>query len=186
MSEEQADEARGRRMGNRLGRMGRCATKALQVFFTCIRYGVAYGVASGATLGVFGGLFSLLGPLGGLLVGAYAGAVFGAIGGGVFALVGSIVPGRMGWIIAGLLSGAVCPAWFRSLPAETFLWDHFVISACVTSVLLGGFLGLALNQGLRRGISPVPGVENLAAIILDRNQAPEGLAHNAESADGHS
>jgi hypothetical protein len=95
-----------------------------------------------------------------------------------------MVGGRAGWVLAGLLGGAVFPVWNWQSSAEEYRWHPFVIAVSVTSVLLGGFLGRALNQGLRGGTSAVPGMQNIAALILEWNGISEGDAGEAAPAEG--
>jgi hypothetical protein len=186
MSEVLLDEARGSRRASRLEQIGPRMVKTLVIIFMCVGYGFAYGAGAGATCGaIFGILFPLIGPVNGFVGGAYAGALCGTIGGGIFGIVGSIIPGRAGWIPAGLLAGMIFPAWYWRFSAEAF-WHPLLILIAMMSVFLGGILGLALNLALRRGNSMVPGVQRLAAIILDRDWPPEGLGNDAEPDEGRS
>jgi hypothetical protein len=174
MSEETADESQSSQPGSRRRRAAGRAEMALGIFFVGVCYGAAYGAALGA---IYGAIFGILNPLiwaGGILFGALVGAPCGAIGGGIFAIVGPIVRGRAGWIWGGLLGGAVFPVWFWHFSAAEYRWHPFVIMVSVTSVLLGGFLGHALNQRLRGGISAGPGLQNLASLILEWNCSTEG------------
>jgi len=85
-----------------------------------------------------------------------------------------MVRGRAALVLAGLLGGAVFPVWFWRFSARTEGWDPVVIAVAVTSVLLGGFLGHALNQRLRGGASAVRGLQHLASLILEWNCSGKG------------
>jgi hypothetical protein len=151
-------------------RAGSWAEKTGNALLVCARYGGAYGAGLGAASGLILGYLSLIGPVGGLVIGTLAGGLCGAIGGGLFCITGTMIRGRAGWILAGLLGGAVFPVWFWCVPAGKEGWDPFVIVVSIASIFLGGFLGHALNEELRGGDSGVPGMRDLARIIVGRNQ----------------
>jgi hypothetical protein len=157
---------------------------ALGIFFVCVCYGAAYGAAFGGAIGVILGILSPLIGLGGVVYGAMVGAPLGAIGGGIFAIVGSLVGVRAGWVPAGLFGSAVVPARYWHEWMAPLGWGPFVMVVSVTSVFLGGLLGLALNQALRRGTSTFPGIQNLADLIVEWNCISERDGGEADAAEG--
>jgi hypothetical protein len=182
MNEETAEGSQSTQPASRWRRAAARVEMALGIFFVCVCYGAGYGAAFGAAIGVIPGLFSLLGPGGGLAAGAFIGAPCGAIGGGILAIIGCMVGKRAGWVLPGLLGGSVFPVGFWFLAAANFGWGPFVIMVSVTSVLLGGFLGHALNRGLQGAASAVPGLQNVTSLILEWNCTSEGQGCEADPA----
>jgi hypothetical protein len=142
------------------------------VVSACAAFGTAYGAAFGALFGLLCWTGAHDGPAAATASGAIGGAVLGASGGVVAGLVGKIIGGSAGWCLAGALG--------RAIPAMPFALYLLVVASandervqrawllpCPAVVLIGSFLGFALASGLRRGRSPVPGVQRLATIIRD-------------------
>jgi MFS family permease len=159
--------------------------RKLKVFSACILFGAAYGGFFGAICGgiIWNNEVSLLAAV----TGGLYGIVLGALGGAASGFIGNLVGGRVGWCIAGVAGGTFPAALLGFFIVAGGLWGPdghqgirwtWLLPSLVV-VLIGSFLGLALGSGLRRGMSVVPGVQQLAAIINDGHS----LARTAKPRD---
>jgi WD40 repeat protein len=99
-------------------------------------------------------------------VAALLGGSAGIAGGFVFGLLGPALRGRAGWTLAGLLGGAAA-----TLPVYTIGWWLEPILPNPFFYLLPGLIGAAtgaaIGAGVRRGASPLPGVDAMVRILAE-------------------
>jgi hypothetical protein len=140
--------------------------RKLKGLFACALFGAVYGAACGALYGAM-----LAGPrLAG--AGGFFGAFLGGAGGCVFGVAGGIIGGPLGWGLAGALGGYAAVAVLAG-PTAIFgnPWEPltsgagFATAYLLVPPALGATLGVAVGRGLRKGTSPLPGVNALAKVM---------------------
>jgi len=102
------------------------------------------------------------------------GFIFGWVSGFVLGVVGSVINHRLGWPLAGILSGAVfyqLYRWFLMTLSRGPSWPadrDLLLMEVALPVLWFGILGLVVECALRRGRPHLPRLETLSRALAQR------------------
>jgi hypothetical protein len=146
--------------------------RKLQALLACVAFGTLYGATCGA---IYVSIVTTRdgGPVGSAMsIGGCWGAVMGCVSGAIGWMIGR----PLGWSFAGAVGG-LAPfviVWITLGPPTSFAWFDFWIMG--VPVLIGVVVGRAVDLGLRKGQSRLPGVPQLAKVLNDA-RTPARIAH---------